>query len=415
MRFSVVRSILSMTVSALGVVSLASCSPDTPGAADSRDGQLSTPGDAPQARALTGAGSAQQEHNESPVPPKDAQWTLLVYSVRGPAHVTDANTLKSSLIDKTKRRSWYVIHSSDESNIYFGYYRAFDDPHDPATRVAQADLQMVKDIEWPDSDGQPEKMFARAGFVSIAAPDPVAPPEWNLFNKDLDKAPKDPTRAYWSLQIMAFKTDLRRKEAAVQAVEALRKQGVEAYYYHGDTISSVCVGAWPMDAIEQQANHGEHTIADPNSTLVVYSQGVPESERASVPKFDDQGHPTVTVAPVLNILDSSMKACVAKYPFHAVNYTINRKKGTDGKWHEDPSFLVVIPRARGNGFYDSGDVTPADLASGRDPSSPDSRGHVGLLSSYGPPPSGSPGSVNADPAPPAALPGVGHLRRLGDN
>jgi len=223
MCFTFVRYLLSLSLSALGIVSLASCTPDAP---DSKETAL-VKADAPQSpaappqqpRALTGTGNSRETY-DSPVPPMDAQWTLLVYSERGPSHVSEANTLKNSLIRMTGRHDWYVIHSGDESNIYFGYYRAFDDPHDPATKIAQADLQMVKNLEVLDSDGQPEKAFSRAGFTSIAAPDPVAPPEWNLFNKDLDKKPKDPARAYWSLQIMAFKANPLRKEAAVQAVQA---------------------------------------------------------------------------------------------------------------------------------------------------------------------------------------------------
>ncbi len=276
------------------------------------------------------------------VPSKDAQWTLLVYHLQGPSHVSDANSLKSSLIQKTRRRDWYVIHSADESALYFGYYRAFDDKLDPATKTAQADLEFVKNLELLDTDGQPMTAFKRtAGFVPIASPDPVAPPEWNLFNKDREKGPKDPTRAYWSLQIMAFRANPLRKAAAVQAVAALRKDGVEAYYYHGETVSSVCVGAWPMEAVEQQKHDGDHTVVDESKTLVVSSPGVPVGD---VPQFDDQGHQMVQVAPVLNILDNSMKACMKKYPSHAVNYEIGRKRGTDGNLYEDPSFLVVIPQ-----------------------------------------------------------------------
>jgi hypothetical protein len=416
MRFTVVRSILLMTVSALGLLSVASCSPDAP-VSTASNGQISNPVDPPRVAVaylersptLIGPGSAPIVDEPPVAPPKDAQWTLLVFSEQGPTHVSDANALKKTLIAKTNRRDWYVIHSGDESDIYFGYYRAFDEPLDPATKTAQADLQMVKDIELLDTDGQAETPFKRAAFVSIASPDPAAPPEWNLFNKDLDKTPKDPTRAYWSLQIMAFRADPLRKEAAVQAVAALRKNGVEAYYYHGDTVSSVCIGAWPMDAVEHQNHDGDHTVADETKTLVVPGQGVPVGD---IPKYDDEGHRMVQVAPVVNVLDSSLKACMKKFPSHAVNYEIGRKKGTDGNLYEDPSFLVVIPRARGNGFYDSADVTPADLASGLDN---ETRGHVGFIPTSARQSPDSLGNIGTDPAPPAAAPGKGHLRHLGEN
>ena len=105
---------------------------------------------------------------------------------------------------------------------------------------ARTDLDLVKKVEIADASGQPQRVFAdHCGFVPLASPDPESPPEWNLFNKDIQKAPRDPSRAYWSLQIMAFRANSLRKAAAVQAVAALRKQGIEAYYFHGEEISSV--------------------------------------------------------------------------------------------------------------------------------------------------------------------------------
>src|SRR5207249_4124674 len=103
---------------------------------------------------------------------------------------------------------------------------------------------------------QMAKLFRGAGFIMLDTPDPTSRPEWDLADVDRDKDKHDPTRAFWSLQIMAFRGSPKRKEAAAQAVEVLRKQGVEAYYYHGETISSVCVGAWPVNAIKQQDTDG---------------------------------------------------------------------------------------------------------------------------------------------------------------
>jgi hypothetical protein len=427
MQFRVVRSILSMTISALGVLSVASCGPDTP-ATSAGDSLASSPVDPPrnapaapqQPRSLTGPGPAPHV-DESPLsPPKDAQWTLLVYSSRGPSHVSDANGLKKMLIAKTARRDWYVIHSGDESDIYFGYYRSFDNQVDPSSKAAQADLQMVKNIELLDTDGQPELAFKRAGFVPIAAPDPVAPPEWSLFNKDRDKNPKDPTRAYWSLQIMAFKSNPLRKEAALQAVSALRKDGVDAYYFHGDTVSSVCVGAWPMSAAEQESNH----MVNQDKTPVVYPEQLAnvmknlpkryDTQGHELPPVDDQGHELVPVAPKLNITDNSLKECMKKFPFHSVNYLARVKEGTDEKVFRDPSFLVVVPRAPGNGYFDSDEVTPADFASGQDSASPNPLFRQNVPAGQLPgAPAHTKGPIGAEP--PAPQPGVGHLRHLGEN
>ena len=264
MRRTTLRSLFCTVISALGVISLASCGENAPPAnataASATDNHLADAGPRPQLPAPAGAAaapvapsaqqaslrsvnsSAQQVVSDAPVPPRNAQWTLLAFTDRSATHVQNVNHLKQELIDNTRRREWYAIHGRDESNLYFGFYRAVEDPTDVASSAAaQSDRQFVRELVLHDVLGQESKPFKDAGFLPLSAPDPTAPPEWNLFNKDLAKRPKDPTRAYWSLQIMAFKANALRKEAAVQAVQALRKQGVEAYYYHGDTISSVCV------------------------------------------------------------------------------------------------------------------------------------------------------------------------------
>jgi len=396
-------------------MSLASCGPDTP-AAPANDAAESPRITDPGPRARTAALPANGPGPSDPsVPPKDAQWTLLVYGERSPTHVSDANGLKEILIHKTKRSDWYVIHSRDESNIYFGYYRAIDEPK------AKADLQTVTGIELLNTDGQLETPFKRtAGFVPIAAPDPAAPPEWNLANKDRDKNPKDPTRAYWSLQIMAFKATPMRKEAAVRVVAELRKEGVEAYYYHGETVSSVCVGAWPMSAAQEESPQ----MIGQDQTPVVYpdqfTNALPKKYDAQgheIVPTDDQGHELVPVAPRVNITDNSLRQCMKKFYYHSVNGIARVKEGTDQPGvppvYRDPSFLVVVPRAPGNGPFDSDEVTPADLASGQDPGGYRSQSHPGILGARL---QGSPdnaGSVGTDPVPVA--PGVGHLRRLGEN
>src|SRR5207244_4483730 len=124
---------------------------------------------------------------------------------------------------------------------------------------ARSDRQMIADIDWlVDVGGSTavEKLFKTAGFISLDAPDPLTRPEWDLANVDRNKGKADDTRAYWSLQVMAFRDNPKRKEAAVQAVEALRKQGIPAYFYHGESISSVCVGAWPASAVRTQVTDG---------------------------------------------------------------------------------------------------------------------------------------------------------------
>src|SRR5207237_4117084 len=109
-----------------------------------------------------------------------------------------------------------------------------------------------------------EVLFPHCYFVEVNAPDPVAPAEWNLANAN----------GYWSLQIAAYKDSPRRKEFAVDAVREARKQGIPAYFYHGPTASSVCVGAWPRSAVKEQ-DESNARASDPEQTVMVFSQPLP--------------------------------------------------------------------------------------------------------------------------------------------
>ena len=209
---------------------------------------------------------------------------------------------------------------------------------------------MIKTLK--DSTGATP--FERGVFVSLDAPDPTSPPEWNLFNVDRGLTPKDPKRAYWTLQILAFRADPLRKEAAVQAVRALREKGVEAYYYHGEFVSSVTVGHWPANAVKAQNDKlwmpdVADSEGDVSRPLVVPNFPLREDERAK----PINGERSISVSPNLEVLDPTMKAVMAKFPNHAENYISKTTVDKDGREYQEPSFLVVIPRAPGNGLYDN--------------------------------------------------------------
>lgn len=297
------------------------------------------------------------EHTQAasvPQVPADAQWTIFCCAVQGLGHVEGANEAKASLVRKTGRGDWYVIHGGESSNIYFGFYASVD-PLDKKNSVevsrSKADMKLVAELR----DSQGNLPFARSGFIALESPDPSTSNEWNLFNVDRSLPPQDPKRAYWTLQILAFRGDQKRKEAAVDAVKKLRAQGVEAYYYHGDTVSSVCVGHWPPSAVKEQDRNDkskETAIALPGTPLVVTSEAISDDMKAK----PIDGQRAMSATPKLEIVDRSMLAMQANFPNHAVNYDIGVKRTKKGDQVLDPSFLVTIPRAKGNGLYDSMDL-----------------------------------------------------------
>ncbi|MDB5295339.1 MAG: hypothetical protein JWO31_1322 [Phycisphaerales bacterium] len=310
------------------------------------------------AASVTAAQSPVAPASTMPPVPSDAQWTIFCYSVQGPDHVQGATAARDALVQKTGKPEWYVIHGRDVSNLYFGFYRSVD-PNDRknAGEVARAhaDLKTVQAV--PDKAGK--KPFERSAFVALDAPDPTAAADLNLANVDRALDPQDPRRAFWSVHIMSFRGDKLRKEAAVQACRDLRAQGVEAYYYHGVDISSVTVGKWPAGAVKAQNRTDDRkdvAAAASNSDIVVSSIPLPDDYK---PKRLN-GKDTVAVAPKLEVLDPTLAAMMKRYPNNAVNYEIGQIRGKNGQTVLDPSFLVEIPRDKGNGLFDS--AGPAAVA-----------------------------------------------------
>jgi hypothetical protein len=260
----------------------------------------------------------------APVAPAGAQWTLYCRTIRGPVHVEESSRLKSQLVMNPQLKGWYLVHNDDDSIVCYGYYSS------PSDAQAKLDKRRIESLT--DVSGQP--IFTGVCFQPIASPDPEAPPEWNLSNT--------PSRMYWSLQIAAFRDNPLRKKAAVEAVRDLRKQGIEAYYFHGPTISSVCVGAWPIQAVKRQGEDNVAHASDPDSSLLVLSEPLPQYARPK--ERDRDGKPLVTLAPKLEVIDPTLDAAIHKWPEHAVNYEVTEiTNPTSGEKFRSPSFLVQIP------------------------------------------------------------------------
>jgi hypothetical protein len=299
-------------------------------------------------------------------PPKGAQYTIYCGRVEGEAHVERATKVKSDLVRTSGMNGWYVIHDERQSLLYYGYYRAINDLNEKKESArAQADLKKIKSIS---ADGS--RLFTGAIFVDLQSPDPVAPAEWNLLN-----AP-----GAWSLQIAAYKDSPQRKEAAVEAVREARRQGIEAYFYHGDTISSVCIGVWPTEAVQINA-HSKDRIGAMDSVLV-QPAGMPDL--AGVRGEED----VKVVKEKIVILDQTLLDAMKKYPYHAVNgmQTFQRVNGNEVP---DPSLLIQVPAPK---------AQSPGLAGGTGPSG------------------GAPVEPEATPAPkprPApATPGLGKLKSV---
>jgi len=308
--------------------------------------------------------------------PVDARWTLYCAAVAGPDRFGRIAQLKSALIAKSGLTDWYVIHNEANSTLFYGFYSSVE-KNQRAGVMAHAQQKQIQDLR----NDQGDRMFAACFFTPIVQPDPVAPAEWKLTNA--------PPKAYWSLQVAAFKDNPLRKQAAVELVKQFRSKGVEAYFHHGESISHVCIGAWPMDSVAKQDDDKGRTVS-PEDDIMVSGEVLPDRfQKASLSGND--GHKIRSYAQRIEIIDPSLKATMAEYPEHVVNYETSSQKvkTTDGslKRITAPSLLVVIPR----------NVETSALAG--------DGGMPGMLNQVGAPP---------PPQDPMHQPGTGRLRGLGN-
>ena len=304
----------------------------------------------PSAGGSTASAAALNASNGVPaagmvVPPEGANWTLWVRAFSGPAHIEQSKLIKDQLAQTTGMKDWYLIHSDNDSILYYGYYRAVDDPkHEPAdTRRAKADHAKLMGMK--DPSGAP--VFRGTLFVNVNAPDPDAPPEWDLYRVDALKVDGDPTRAYWSILVASYSGSADRKRLAVESVREARKVGVPAFYHHGETVSDVFIGTWPRSAVKEQIVAEAAAAAhDENTRLMVSNVPLPDAWTQNV--RDRENKPVSVLQPKLEIADPSMQETLARYPAFALNGEEDRRveKTADGRnvVRVVPSAVVLIPR-----------------------------------------------------------------------
>ena len=317
------------------------------------------------------------------VPPQDAKWTIFCTVISGPGHSIRAAQIKSRLADATRSNKWYVVHEDVKSTLYHGFYRSIERGTPDGDR-AQLDKDTISRLK--DSTG--EAPLRLCSFLQIDRPAPAAPAEWDLANVGRSEL------RYWSLQIGAYTADgtaerpgdvADRKSAAVESVKALRAQGIPAYYYHGDAVSSICVGIWPMNALKRQGGGNKAGNAEqlnPNEPLFVANALPSNTKEVRGP----DGKLLKPVTPRVEILDENMLQTVKQYPRHLLN-GYEMKHEQKGQVWFDSSFLVLVPETKQN------------VAGSQQPNSPELNA-LPLL----------PASALGGDVAPAPRPGTGRLR-----
>ena len=272
---------------------------------------------------------AQQQNVTQPTIPAGARYTIFCTTFSGASHVAEAQSVRQKLLG-TGLRDWHLLQGEKQTTLYYGYYRTVsgEDPKEARERQrAHNDLRAVSSLTDP---GTGQKYFRSCWLAPLDELDPTGPAEW-----DLRRAP-----GYWSLQVMAFRDDPRRKEYAVEAAKELRREGTPAYYFHGPSMSSVCLGAFPVEAVK--VTKQEYRSTNANDVVVVAPESFPLPEGRNV---TNAGENVDIVKPKVEVMNPDLLALMHKYPNHADNGVIGQRKRVQGQWKEvyQPSFLVVVP------------------------------------------------------------------------
>jgi len=308
---------------------------------------------------------------DMPDVPKDAQYTIYCKVFAGMDHVQESREAQHQLFEATKDlQKWYVVHSDDHSTLYYGFYRCIDprDKKDGAEgQRAIDDQNKIRSIV--TSSGF--RLFPESLLVGIDTPDPQANPAWDLTR----------TAGTWTIEIGTF-TTADRKIKAVEAVKEARASGIEAYYYHGETASSVCIGAWPASSATEITTDIQNN--NPDVPVVVTSDPLAKNV---VDQYQKNG--INPISSHVEITDLTLTAALHKYPLHATDGSTKYERvdpvTNEGINPIEKSFVCKIPhkeqtyqmaRNAGAGDFDPLAKIPAGNGKGDEPG-------VGQLRSLG--------------------------------
>lgn len=249
---------------------------------------------------------------------KDDEYSAIrCASFTGAQRFDHAKKCQESLkkVSDLKDRLIQVFDEDGVSTVYYGRYKyKFDaktgkESYDPDFNK---DLNVIRglSVRMRDNRGAESDVWPFRLATIAALPGPASKfPQWELTK----------CKGKFSLQVGVFYNTgefLQRRKAAEEYCKLLREQGEEAWYHHGATNSSVCIGSFPKEAI--QAFRKENPLT---GVLEFYNK----------------------------IVDEKMLALQRKYPHNLHNGHLFKQLVTDpktGQKKEDPhlSFPVEVPR-----------------------------------------------------------------------
>ncbi|HUX16540.1 MAG TPA: hypothetical protein VMW52_08700 [Phycisphaerae bacterium] len=181
--------------------------------------------------------------------PAQRDLTILLVEYQGPEARPSADRLAGELADQ-KLPDVFVVEGPDYAAVCVGRYRTWNDTK------AREMMGRVRRIR--DARGQ----YPFQGVMLVPVPEPAPKTSWAL-----EEAP-----GVYSLYVAGWES-LGRKENAQAYAANLRKEGWEAYVYHGPRLSMVTIGAFGPDLFDDASKIGrpgvKPTIVHPKALEIL--------------------------------------------------------------------------------------------------------------------------------------------------
>jgi len=285
------------------------------------------------------AALADSKPEKTPPPPSEAQWTIQCRVFTGENRIAEAMRVRDYLRKQTGEKTWYLLHTDNDTTLFFGYYRSIqvegsDGKDRKDAERAHSDRKRITALR--DEQGQP--LFSDAFFAPVDSVGESGPREWNIINS--------PAEYQWTLLIGVYRDNPERKKAAAEAVRKLRSEKVEAYYYHGEMMSFVFIGRWEAKSVYVETADTARTSQSADEEVMVTDRWL-DSSVPTVYKGPN-GKTVRLVNPRLTIQDTSVKETMAKFPNFHINGEVMGRRVKDKEGNErvvyDQSTLTAIPR-----------------------------------------------------------------------
>lgn len=262
----------------------------------------------------------------------NAKYTIVVLKFEGPNRAGRAKKRVEELKAGTGLKDLWIINEEFVTTVYYGKYKTVESLEDKdESDRAKRDLAKLLEVTYNG-----ERPFRGAFFMPIPLPDPEANPAWDLKN----------AKGVYSLQIAAYKDNPERKQAAVDSVKEARAMGLEAYYFHGATTSSVLLGAFPAEALKEINSEAKARPDQQIISLPFKPKDMPDEVKNA------DGTTSKIVEHRVEVTDPTLAALMQKYPTHVVN-GVDQMLPT-GK--PAPSFIVDIREVRKQSLLSGGDM-----------------------------------------------------------